>query len=334
MNEGDDSRLPEGTLAWVLGSGKIGHEIHCLGLARALGLEPLMRQVRPRAPFAALAPWGPIDPRDAPHRDKSPLAPPFPDIALAAGRWTIPYLRRLKKASGGRVFTICLQDPRIGTRAADMIWVPEHDTLRGDNVCVTLTSPHGLRPHLMATARINPDPRIAALQSPRVALVLGGPSAHHRYEAGDVEAIVRIATDLVRGGASVMATPSRRTPPQLMQALRKALGKLPSRAQRAFVWDGSGDNPYLQILANADAVVVTADSANMMGEAMATTGPVLVYEPSGGHPKMTAFLERLIAGGHVRRWRGGLESWRRQPIDATADIAAEAAHRYRIFRGG
>jgi mitochondrial fission protein ELM1 len=82
-----------------------------------------------------------------------------------------------------------------------------------------------------------------------------------------------------------MITASRRTP----APLRDALKQLAARSS-GFFWDGDGENPYLALLALADAIVVTADSANMVGEAAATGAPVLVFEPSGGHPKLRAFI--------------------------------------------
>lgn len=327
MTQAPDRLLPAGVTIWVLASGKIGHEVHCMALARALGVEPTIKPVQPRLLFQALSPWGPIDPRDAPSRPGSPFAPPFPDLAIAAGRTTIPYLRALKRASANRLFTICMQDPRIGGRAADMIWVPEHDKLRGDNVFVTLTSPHGLESAALAAARETPDPRIKALCGPRIAMLLGGASAHHTFEAKDIAALAGIARDLVAAGNSVMVTPSRRTPPAMLQAIRTALA-----GADAFVWDGAGDNPYAQIMAHADAIIVTADSANMMGEALATGVPVHVYEPAGGHAKLNSFLTRLIDLRLVRRWTGALESWVSSPVDATRDIAIEAARRYRAFK--
>lgn len=319
--------LPPGTTAWVLASGKVGHEVHCLGIARELGLEPLLKQVAPRALFGALSPFGPIDPRDSAHRPGSLLAPPFPDIAFAAGRVTVPYLRHLRRASGGRTFTIFLQDPRTGAGTADLLWVPEHDRLRAENVVVTLTSPHPLRPHVLAAARANPDPRLAALPYPRVAMVLGGPSAHHRFEEKDVAALARIATDLAASGCGVMVTPSRRTPASLTGALAAALA-----GKAAFVWDGTGANPYAAMIALADAIVVTGDSVNMVGEALVAGVPVQVYEPSGGHPKITGFIEKLVQEGHVRRWAGGLERWDNPPLDATSFIAGEITRRYGAFR--
>ena len=117
-------------------------------------------------PFVWLMPRGPIDPRDGPERPNSPIRPPFPDIVIASGRRAVPYLRAVKKASNGLSFTVFLKDPRTGTGAADLIWVAEHDRLRGANVLVTTTSPHRLAPERLAQARANPPAAIAALPSP------------------------------------------------------------------------------------------------------------------------------------------------------------------------
>ncbi len=326
-------RLPAGTSAWVLSDGKIGDEVQCFGIAEELGLAPERRLIAPRPPWSWLTPYGPVDPREAPGRVDSPIAPPFPDIAIAAGRRTVPYLRRVKAASGGRTFTIFVKDPYTGTGTADVIWIPEHDKLRGDNVVVTLTPAHRLRPDVLAAARAAPDPRLAMLPHPRVAMVLGGKGVNHDFSAEDIRNLAGIAAAIAADGASLMVTPSRRTPPEALAAIRSALGG-GLEAGRAFVWDGSGTNPYPQILALADALLVTGDSANMVGEACATGAPVHVYEPSGGHPKVTRYLDRLTEVGAVRRWSGRLEHWTYAPIDSAPVTAAEIAARYRAFRAG
>ena len=56
-------------------------------------------------------PFGPIDPREGPRVEAGPLAPPYPDLAIAAGRRTVPYLRALKRLSKGTTFTVFLKDP-------------------------------------------------------------------------------------------------------------------------------------------------------------------------------------------------------------------------------
>jgi len=302
--------------AWILTDGKAGDEQPCIGVAEALGLSPAIRRVAPRPPFSWLMPWGPIDPREAPARPGSPIAPPFPDLLIATGRRAVPYVRAVKAASGNRTFTVILKDPRTGPSAADLIWVPEHDGLRGPNVITTPTSPHRISAGRLAEARRDPDPRLASLPGRRVAVVAGGDSRHHRFSAGDIERFAGLVAQLAQSGVSLMITASRRTP----APLREALARLAADG-RGFFWDGTGENPYVPILALAEAVVVTADSANMVGEAAATGVPVLVFEPSGGHPKLRAFIAGLERHGAVKPFAGHLEAATYQPLDSTPRIA-------------
>ncbi len=327
--------VPAQTSAWVVSDGKIGDEVQCFGLAAALGLKPEHRLIAPRQPFALLTPWGPIDPREAPHRTNSPLRPPFPDILIAAGRRTVPYLRHVKRASHGHTFTVFMKDPYTGIKTADVLCLPRHDRLRGPNVVVSLTSPHRLTPEGFAACRAKPDPRLVHLPSPHLAMILGGASGHHDFTPNDATRLAQIAVRHAGEGYGLMVTPSRRTPPDLLETVRHALAQAGYLGKTAFVWDRSGENPYPQILAHADAIVVTGDSVNMTGESCATGTPVHVYEPSGkGHPKMTAFIDRLVEAGAVRRYNGVIEQFSYDPIDSTPYFAREVAKRYAVFRKG
>lgn len=301
---------------WVLTDGKAGDEIQCLGVAERLGAVPEIRRIAPRKPFAWLMPRGPIDPREAPDRPGSPIRPPFPDIVIASGRRAVPYLRAIRKASNGRTFTVFLKDPRIGADAADLIWVAEHDRLRGGNVLVTATAPHRLSPEKLAAARSAPPSAIAALKAPRAAVLAGGDSRHHRFTAEDIARFAGLLDRLAASGVALMGSPSRRTPSALSSALAEVFAR-----HGGWWWDGSGENPYVALLANADAVVATADSTNMIGEATATGQPLLLFEPQGGHPKITRFLGALERHGAVHRFDGRLEGAPYQPLDSTGTIA-------------
>ena len=233
---GPEHHLPHLT-AWVLSDGKAGDEAQCLGVAEALGMVPEIRRVAPRPPFSWLMPFGPIDPREAPSRPAGPLAAPFPDLLVASGRRAVPYVRAVKRASGRRTFTVILKDPRTGPAAADLIWVPEHDRLRGPNVLATLTSPHRVSAARLAGARARPDPRLAGLPRPRVAVLAGGDSRHHRFTADDVARFTGDLRRLAGTGASLMITASRRTPAALREALQDLAG------ERGFFWDGRRRQP-------------------------------------------------------------------------------------------
>ena len=302
--------------AILLGSGRIGHEINALGVVEALGASYEVRRIAPRYLYGRLAPWGPVDPLDL-----GVLQGPPPDVVIASGRMTVPYMRAWKRAHP-QVFAVFVQDPRWGRGDFDLIWVPEHDALRGANVVATLTSPHPFSPARLAAARAAPDPRLARLAAPRCAVALGGVSGAQHFTGDDLGRIAEALRAIRAQGFSLMVTPSRRTPADLAQAARAAVGD-------GFFWDGTGDNPYPAMLALADALLVTGDSANMVGEAAATGRPVHVFEPSGGGSrKLAVSIDALVARGAVRRWAGRIESFSYAPIDSSAEIAAEIRRRY------
>lgn len=320
--------LPES--CWVLTDGKAGDETQCIGVAEALGTAYGIRRVAPRPPFSWMMPWGPVDPRESESRPGSPIAPPFPDIVIASGRRAVPYLRRVKKASDGRTFTVFLKDPRTGPKTADLIWVPEHDSLRGTNVLVTPTAPHRFSRQVLADLRTRPHPDIDPLSHPRVAVLIGGDSRHHTFTQDDIESLMAgLARLQEQDGASLMITASRRTP----ESLKRRLEQLAASGS-CLLWDGSGENPLSAYLAKADAVVATADSTNMIGEAAATGKPVHVFTPQGNHPKIDRFLGTLTSLGIIHPFPGPLKNTTYEPLDSTPMIASEILQRFARHRAG
>jgi uncharacterized protein len=319
-------RIVSGAMCWVLSDGKAGDEAQCLGVTERLGLVTEMRRVKPRAPYVWIMPWGPIDPAEAPDKPDSPIAPPWPDIVIASGRRTVAYLRTIRKQSHGRVMTVYLKDPSTGADTAETIWVPQHDKLRGNNVLATLTSPHRISPDRLAEARLQ-TPSWLVPGKTTVGVILGGDSKHHRFTAQNIQQLLDELTAITASGAHLVVTPSRRTPPALAEAICKLCADT-----GGFFWDGSGDNPYLAILAHADHLVVTADSVNMLGEAAATGKPIHVFTPTGGHTKISSFVSGLVQHGAVRPLSGALETWSYDAIDATPVIAIAVAKAYAVMR--
>ncbi|WP_114945401.1 mitochondrial fission ELM1 family protein [Microvirga calopogonii] len=320
-------RKDTGLITWVLTDGKAGDELQALSVTEALGITPELRRIKPRPPFTWFMPWGPIDPRERPSVPDSPLAPPFPDLLVASGRRAVAYLRYVKKATSGRTYTVFLKDPRTGPETADFIWSPEYDRLRGSNVLNTLTPPHRISAGKLEASRAHSDPRLAHLPRPRVAVLTGGNSRHHRFTDEDVARFIRRLTAVAETGAGLMVTASRRTPP----ALREALMGL-AAAHEGFFWDGAGENPYVDLLAQADFIVATADSFNMIGEAAATGRPILAFEPSGGHPKLDVYTRALKAHGVVHPFEGRLEGQPYEPLNSTPTVAKAIAEGFRRHR--
>jgi mitochondrial fission protein ELM1 len=327
----EPERLPElsRAQAWIVTDGKAGDENQCVGIAETLGLAFDVRQVPASGLFGWMAPWGPIDPRQNARRREGALSGPYPDLLIASGRRAVPYLRAVRRATGGRTFTAFLKDPRTGADSADFIWVPDYDDLRGPNVFTTLTAPHLVTAARLAEARANPDPRLARLDGPRVAVLVGGDSRHLSYRKTDMIRLVEDLRGLVDRGCRLMVTISRRTPNPLREAV-KAL----AAETGGFLWDGSGDNPYVAMLALAEAIVVTSDSANMVSEAVATGAPVLLFDLPRTYIRHRRMFAGLAIAGALRPFTGQLVDLTYKPIDATPVIARALADAYAARRAG
>jgi hypothetical protein len=150
-----------------------------------------------------------------------------------------------------------------------------------------------------------------------VAVLIGGKSKSHRFTVDDAKRLANQLQELTKSGYAIMATTSRRTGEAQTQIIRQALPQ-----SSAFVWDGSGENPYLGILALAEAILVTSDSTNMAVEAACTGKPVYVVNLPTTNPKFEALHLRLQVLGITRPFAGKIESWTYQPLNETGKIAA------------
>jgi uncharacterized protein len=319
-----------GVRGWLITEPKAGIVVQARGVADALGLESEAKEVSPKGIYRMLAPWGPVAPSERFGKPGSLFAPPWPDIAIASGRASIPYIRALKRLAGPATFTVVLQDPRSGASTADLIWVPEHDRRRGVNVITTPTSPHSFSFERLKKLRANVPESISDLRLPRIAVILGGKNAVYEFTEADDARLAGALASLAELGASFMITPSRRTHPRLLEVVDAA-----TRDTQRILWDGTGPNPYPDFLAHADALVVTADSVNMTGEACVTGRPVYVFEPSAGSAKFRRFHARLQALGATRPLPARVETlpdWTYVPLNSAPTIAAEIEKRWRARR--
>lgn len=316
----------KGARGWVITDGKAGMVVQARGVADALGLDFEEKRVSPTGIYRITAPWGPVNPKERLGQPGSEFAPPWPQVAISTGRASIPYIRALKRKAGAAIFTVILQDPRTTYKAADLIWVPEHDTRRGVNVITTPTAPHSFSQERLAALRATLPPPIAALKGPRVAVVLGGKNGVYKFTDADDDRLGHALQSLAKLGASFMITPSRRSHQRLVRTVEAATREAPR-----ILWDMEGENPYPQFLAHADMLVVTADSVNMSGEACATGKPVYVFEPSGGSAKFRRFHSALAAYGATRPLPETIEEWQTwqyKPLDSARTIAAEIEKRW------
>jgi mitochondrial fission protein ELM1 len=301
--------------SWILAEAYAGLQAQALGLAEAAGLAPELHVLTPRAPWRWLpAAWWPAPlaavrlPRTAP-----PLVIGCGGKAAAVGA----ALRRPGTA------VVQVQHPRMPIGKFDLVVASRHDRLSGPNVIVTRTALHRVTPARLEAARTEWAPRLAHLPRPLVAVLLGGSNGRFRLDATVGAALAQSLAAMVRADRVGLAiTPSRRTDPAVTRGLVDTLGPL-----GAWVWDGTGDNPYFGLLALADAVIATEDSVSMISEAVATPAPVMVARLPGGSRRIGLFLQGLLDDGRVRNFAGRLETWPVAPLNDTPEAAAEMRRR-------
>src|SRR2546423_8199706 len=308
--------IPE-PVVWVLHDGKPGMASQALGLAEATGFPFFGRQLSVRRPWAWLPPQLWLAPLRAASEGGIRLAPPWTDLVIGCGRHSAMPALAIRRASGGHTFAAQIQDPRVGRREFDLLFVPEHDRLRSPRAVVTRGAIHRVTPARLA-AEARRFPTLAGLPQPILGVLIGGANRSYRLGLDRLAAIADgIAGVLRADGGSAVVTPSRRTGAAGIALLRERLTGL-----SAEIWDGSGANPYYAYLAIADALLVTADSVSMVSEAAATGKPVHILELAGGDAKFARFHQAMREAGITRPFAGRIESWSYAPPDDTAPAGA------------
>jgi mitochondrial fission protein ELM1 len=310
-----------GAKVWAVHDGKIGMANQVVGLAEATGLPFIEKRLAVRSPWRYLTPLLWIHPLEAPGPEGDRLEPPWPDLLIACGRLTVAPALAAKRASGGRIFWVQIQDPRYARQAVDLMVVPGHDPARGENVFPTLGAVHRVTPALLAEGSRRFASQLSDLPRPLIAVLIGGSNRVFRMTDRRFAHFVDQLAVLARQGFGIAVTPSRRTGASHQRLLRERL------AGRAYVWDGAGQNPYFGLLGLADALVVTADSVSMVSEAAATGKPVHVVDLEGGSAKFSRFHQAMRETGITRPFIGAIEHWSYATPDDTARAAAEIRRR-------
>nr|WP_295380791.1 mitochondrial fission ELM1 family protein [Pseudoxanthomonas sp.] len=301
---------------WTLTDGHAGNVRQAEALADALAPGSHASHVlRPRAPWRWWAPRRlPGDASAFGAAFRTALASP-PRVAIGCGRQAA-LATRLLRERGAR--TVQILDPRLDPSLWDWVVAPAHDGLSGPNVLTVQGSLNPIDDAWLAQARAD-FTAFADLPGPRTAVLLGGSSAHARFDRNAFEVLAgRLEAMLARDGGSLLITASRRTDAQVRAALRHRFVETPG-----LTWlDGrDGPNPYPGLLAWADRLVCSPDSVNMISEACATRAPVFVFDPSRVRGRPRRFIDALLARGRIRAMDGKLAPFDVEPLQETARVA-------------
>jgi mitochondrial fission protein ELM1 len=305
----------------ALSDGRAGNARQAMALASALDATAREHALEPRLPWRWCAPRRLPGAETAFGEAFAALLSQPPALAIGCGRQAA-LATRLLRERGTR--SVQVLDPRIAPSHWDLVVVPEHDRVRGDNVVTLLGSLNPVDDAWLERARAQlPGP--GAFEGPRTALLVGGPTAQAAYDRRELSAwLDAIDAILEREGGALMVSASRRTPARYRARLR---ARCKGRAALCWLDDRDGTNPYAGMLAWADRIVCTPDSVNMVSEAAATRAPVFVADPGIAQGRLRAFLDALAARGRIRPLDGAMAPFPVEPLRETARVAAEVRAR-------
>ena len=273
MNQTDHGRKPR---VWVLSGLHTGDRAQVLALAESLGwpfeekrlrFNPL--HVLPKVLLGSSR-W------ILNRRSSDPLGPPWPDLVIAHGGRCAPVARWIRQQAPKACRLVHVGRPWAPLKHFDLVvTTPQYGLPSRPNILHnSLTLNRCSQVSLSESAAIW-SPRFAAFPPPRVGVIVGGGARPYRLDRGVARDLGLRVDELAKQlGGSLLVTTSPRTRAEVAESLFAAISR-PAFLHR---WSENGDNPYLGLLAIANFLVVTGDSASMLSEACATGKPVYIFK--------------------------------------------------------
>lgn len=310
-------------VCWVMTQGEAGMISQALGLAEALGYTaPAIKKIGLRWPWKWAPNWPVLASLKALSIDSDPVQAPWPDLLITCGR-KAAFVSLALRDVAPRTTRIHIQNPHASLDGYDLVLVPAHDGVSGSNVIATQGALHRVNAAKLTQGRAEFGTRLAELPRPLVAVLLGGTNRNFRLDATWATGFGTLLRRLRKEtGCGLAITPSRRTDPVAVAALRASLGDGGWE-----IWDGVGPNPYFGYLGTADAVIVTCDSISMVSESCATGKSVYLARLPGHSARFEQFFKSLEEKGLVRWFEGRVDLWDNGRLDDMDDIARQVRAR-------
>jgi mitochondrial fission protein ELM1 len=285
---------------WVLNDGRVGHWRQASALAAYL--PAAAREVG----FHLKTPWRLFAPRSLPlglamHPClRTGLDGEAPAAIISCGRQSALVARWLQHQLGPDTRTV--QILNCGLRPERFSWViaPLHDDLRGHNVIHSVGSLNPVDETWLGRATGDPG-KYQQTRRPRVTVLLGGPSKHFDFtRSWFSRRLAELSAWTARRQGSLVLVASPRTPEWVAEAIKVNDS---GASQRWVPWceqpGTASDLRYAAVVAQADCLVVTADSVNLVSEACASGKPVFLMGWRQVRGRVERFCAHMMDQGYV-----------------------------------
>ena len=274
-------------LCWVISDGRKGHEIQSMTVANQIA-----QQVK-KLTFQSTWLQKLSAPRTLGHQLQKTIwlkeHPDFtqpPQIIISCGRQAAAAAKIIKNQTGCKHIQIL--NPKGNLTDYDLLLLPKHDAVHGDNICCFTGSIHNIKPN-------HSD------DNATVAVILGNPEKGYweKQWINDWKHIQQLTYDITICGA-----------PRLSQQAKSLIRKT-VQIDSLNVWldDSDGENPFGKLLSEAGIFYVTADSVNMVNECLATGKDVNLLATHNAHSNRHLNFIQSVQTHLSDRQRGDNKPW-------------------------
>ena len=237
------------------------------------------------------------------------------DLVVSCGRKSVIPSIFIKKKNK-KIFTIHIQNPKVRFNNFDLIVVPEHDGLKGENIIASKGAIHYITRLEIEKARPYLHDKIQ--NEKIVSLILGGPNKYYNFSNEELTNIFgEIKSSFISQGYKAIIIPSMRTPKRIIDlAINEFLID-------GFVVNSVDKQAYLSSLAIANSIVVTCDSTSMISEAATSGKPIFVghMQPKRNNYRFKRFYKLFRELGVIKNLGEKVENWTYDSFNEAERIA-------------
>ena len=304
----------------ILTEGMHGMISQAEGLAKALDLNFFHEKIELNS-F-----WKIIPPKFTPIKKsvfKNEIVEDF-DVIISCGRKSVIPSIFIKKNSKKKVFNIHIQDPKVSLDNFDVVVVPQHDSLSGNNVISTKGAIHYLT---IQGINENKGYLSSKVKSGKevVTLILGGPNKYYKYTRENIENVfLKVSKNFIKNNFQLIVVPSMRTPKDIIKFANEHYGK------DHLVINEVDKKAYLSALGLSKFIVVTCDSSSMISEAAITGKPIYVADipATKNDYRFRKFISLFKELNIIRILDSKIENWSYEGLDEANRVAKEIKNKF------
>ena len=279
----------------VIGDGIKGMQNQSIALAKSLGMQPSLLELKPfwlsrYLPILFAGRFNiPLSNNDVQFLSINSdilitCGSRFAGISIGLKRYCLKTKRKL--------FTIHIQNPGLSPKYFDLLIVPEHDNIIGENIIISKGSLHEVNKDSVKNSFKNIKSKALKQLVGHIVVLVGGDTKRQKFSKDTGKKFLNEIRRIQKlFDTSVFISLSRRTPDFFSSLIKDV--KIP----KTIVWDPkeNEDNPYPGIINKAKFILATTDSINMLSEATSTGKAVYGYDIIRPNKRKDKFIKFLIS---------------------------------------